>query len=163
MLTKLPNRLLILDHLLQAMHEALRSGDKIVVMFLDFDGFKQVNDSCGHDAGDAILREVACRLTQVIRLEDTAARIGGDEFILVLNNIKKRNVVERIGKDIIHLINQPVVFNQLSLKVGVSIGVSCFPADGNDADSLINVADSAMYQVKQSGKNRMLMTCVIND
>ncbi len=154
-LTNLPNRLLLMDRLQQAMREALRCKEQIVVMFMDLDGFKQINDQYGHDAGDTILQEVASRLTQIIRLEDTVARIGGDEFVLILRNMKDPVALERIADQIIFSINQPIQFNQLSLHVGISIGVSSYPEDGKDAETLINKADAAMYQSKNTGKNRM--------
>jgi diguanylate cyclase (GGDEF)-like protein/PAS domain S-box-containing protein len=158
-LTKLPNRLLFLDRLEQAMRESVRSGEHVALLFLDLDGFKQVNDSAGHDAGDALLQEVARRLSTAVRRDDTVARIGGDEFTLLLRNVNSRDVLELMANKLIRAINEPITVEDASFQVGASVGIACYPGDAGDAETLIIVADEAMYEAKQSGKNRFVLRC----
>jgi len=156
-LTKLPNRLLFYDRLEQAIRESVRSGEYVALLFLDLDGFKQVNDSAGHDVGDLLLQEVARRLSCSVRSEDTVSRIGGDEFTLVLRNMNNDAVIERIGNKLIEIINKPVAIGDATAHVGASIGIARYPIDAKDAENLISIADAAMYEAKHSGKNRIVM------
>jgi len=158
-LTGLPNRLLFLDRAKQSIRESERSGEQVAVLFLDLDGFKQVNDSGGHDAGDLLLQEVAHRLSSSVRREDTVARMGGDEFTVILRNIPARDMLEQIGNKLLHAINEPVSVGDETFHVGASIGISCFPEDAEDIETLVAAADEAMYEAKQSGKNRIVMRC----
>ncbi len=152
-LTMLPNRLLFMDRLNHALLESVRPGNTVALMFIDLDGFKQVNDAAGHETGDLLLQEVAERLQHAVRREDTVARIGGDEFTIILRNEGPGVVLERIANNVIAAINEPVVVGNQIFHVGASIGVACYPSDAKDADSIVNMADEAMYQAKQSGKN----------
>lgn len=158
-LTQLPNRLLFLDRLNQALLESARSNTNVALLFLDLDGFKQVNDNAGHDAGDALLQEVARRLSCSVRRDDTVARIGGDEFTIILKNVERKEVLERIGNTLIQAINEPVTLADSSFQVGASIGIACHPADATDCDTLTTEADEAMYEAKQSGKNCLIIRC----
>jgi diguanylate cyclase (GGDEF)-like protein len=122
-------------------------------MFVDLDGFKTINDTYGHDAGDFLLREIAHRLQVQLRLEDTVARMGGDEFVVVLARQASENETQHIAQRIIETIGQDVTYGVHRLRVGVSIGIAVYPTHGRDVDSLLNAADKAMYSVKRAGKN----------
>lgn len=152
-LTGLPNRLLLEDRLEQGLVEAKREGKMLGVMFLDLDGFKGVNDQYGHDAGDMLLREVAERLCYCVRQSDTVARIGGDEFVIVLLKIKEIDNISTIARKILDTIQEDFIISGTSLRIGVSIGVSIFPKDGVLAEELLQCADEAMYRSKKAGKN----------
>ena len=152
-LTGLPNRLLLEDRLEQGLLEAKREGKMLGVMFLDLDGFKGVNDQYGHDAGDMLLREVAERLCYCVRQSDTVARIGGDEFVIVLLKIKEIDNISIIAHKILDTIQEDFIISGTSLRIGVSIGVSIFPKDGVLAEELLQYADEAMYRSKKAGKN----------
>lgn len=152
-LTGLPNRALFYEQLRQSLAQAKRHNQKLALLFLDLDGFKQVNDSFGHDAGDELLQEVAGHLRQNIRGGDTVARTGGDEFILILNNISKANDAAVVAKKIIQKLAEPFVIYGNTCLIGGSIGISLFPDDGDDLESLLKKSDDAMYNAKESGKN----------
>jgi diguanylate cyclase (GGDEF)-like protein len=130
-----------------------RNGSAAALMFLDLDGFKEVNDSYGHDAGDALLREIAKRLRSSLRETDTVARSGGDEFLLVITDLQSPESVTGTAGKILRALMAPFVFNGFPLSVGASIGISLFPRDSEDIDELIKLADEAMYRVKATGKN----------
>ena len=152
-LTNLPNRILFSNSLGQSILLAKRNHYKVATLFLDLDGFKQINDTLGHDAGDQLLQEVARRLQNIIRTSDTVARIGGDEFTFVLNNIgSNENAAQMAGK-IIATLSVPFDLKGQQCHVGGSIGVSIYPDDAKDIENLIKHADAAMYLAKQSGKN----------
>jgi diguanylate cyclase (GGDEF)-like protein/PAS domain S-box-containing protein len=153
-LTDLPSLRLAKDRLVMAVNTAKRNRDRAAVMFIDLDGFKEVNDTFGHDAGNDVLREVAARLRQSIRETDTAARVGGDEFMLVLSEIKTKENASEIAEKLLDHLSKPVITSGNSARVGASIGIAFFPDDSDDPDSLIKLADEAMYEVKKSGKNR---------
>ncbi|MES9938484.1 MAG: diguanylate cyclase [Sedimenticola sp.] len=157
-LTNLPNRVLFMDRLGKAVQAAERDNQSVGVLFLDLDDFKRVNDRYGHLAGDALLQEIADRISHVVRREDTAARLGGDEFMLIVQGATGRATFERIATDVIHSISQPVTLAEApeSVHVGTSIGISVFGQDSHDIDELVRFADLAMYQAKRSGKNRHL-------
>jgi diguanylate cyclase (GGDEF)-like protein/PAS domain S-box-containing protein len=152
-LTGLPNRVSFYDRLGQAIAYAKRHDKRLALLFLDLDGFKQVNDKCGHDVGDAVLQEVAERLHQNIRGEDTVARTGGDEFIFILNDIAGAEDVAIVASKIIHILGEPFQVNGNSCHIGGSIGISIFPDDTSEMEVLVSQADDAMYKAKANGKN----------
>lgn len=151
-LTGLPNRVLLASKIENAIDRSTRFGMKTALLFLDLDRFKEVNDSFGHDAGDALLKEIAQRLRRIARSEDTVARIGGDEFVLLVEDIENFHVPAGIALRIIAGIEKPVELQGASVGVGASIGIALCPEDGADAQSLLKSADAAMYAAKQAGK-----------
>jgi diguanylate cyclase (GGDEF)-like protein/PAS domain S-box-containing protein len=153
MLTKLPNRILFYDRLDQAVARAKRYHQKFAVLFMDLDGFKQVNDEFGHHVGDNVLGMVAERLTESARDMDTVARVGGDEFIFILNNIEHAENVFLVASKILDSLSQPFAFNGNKFSIGCSIGISIFPDDNDDAETLVKMADDAMYMAKKGGRN----------
>ena len=153
MLTKLPNRTLFYDRLEQAIARAKRYNQRFAVMFMDLDGFKQVNDEFGHQAGDSLLNMVAGRLTENARDMDTVARVGGDEFIFILNNIDNAENVILVANKILGSLSRPFVINGHTCSVGCSIGISIFPDDSDDTEIMVKMADDAMYLAKKSGRN----------
>ena len=154
LLTNLPNRALLRDRLSLAISQAKREDEMLAVMFLDLDRFKNINDSLGHVMGDELLQQVSTRLKSCIREGDTLARFGGDEFTLLLPKIAKgKEDVSKIAEKINQVLKTPFVINGNELYVSASIGVSIYPRDGTDMDSLIKHADIAMYHVKDTGKN----------
>lgn len=154
-LTGLPNRRLFMDRLDQEIKHAKRSGLALSVLFMDLDGFKEVNDSFGHEVGDRLLSEVAKRLTDFVREEDTVARLGGDEFTVILNGAKQRKGVEHVAQNIIDALAIPFHIEQLAVQISVSIGISFYPWDASSSVSLLEAADQAMYKAKKSGSSWM--------
>ena len=152
-LTKLPNRNLLRERLVRAIPHAQRNGRKLAVIFLDLDDFKKVNDSYGHAAGDHMLKTVARRLTDCVRAEDTVARLAGDEFILVLEEINSGEDVAAVVRKVIEALRQPIDFEGREMTVTTSVGVSLYPADGTTPDELIKNADLAMYASKDMGRD----------
>lgn len=152
-LTDLPNRARFLDNLDHSVALAKRNNYKVAVMFLDLDGFKQVNDTLGHDGGDLLLKAVAKRLKETIRASDTVARVGGDEFIFVLDNIGSNENTALVANKIIDVLSEPFDIKNRQCRIGGSIGISIYPDDSKDYDELIKQADGAMYLAKQSGKS----------
>ncbi len=152
-LTGLPNKLLLSDRLDQAIAKARRDKKFFVICYLDLDHFKAVNDTYGHAAGDALLLEISARIKGVLRTQDTIARLGGDEFVLIIEELNHpedcRPLLERILKEV----EKPVQFGGDTASVSVSIGVDFFSSDNKDAHVMLQQADQAMYQVKQSGKS----------
>ena len=122
-------------------------------MFIDLDGFKDVNDALGHDAGDFVLKAVAQRISSCIRETDTVARVGGDEFLLIATSLNSAADAGEIARKIIQLVARPVIFNGKQAAVGASIGIALYPTDSKDMDELIRIADKAMYRIKAAGKN----------
>ncbi|MCT7941594.1 sensor domain-containing protein [Shewanella holmiensis] len=153
-LTNLPNRTLLADRLTQSMSRCQRQKTLIGVAFLDLDKFKIVNDTHGHDVGDQLLILISTRMKKALRDEDTLARIGGDEFVVIMENITTVSDCEPILNRLLEAASEAVVINGIKLEVSTSIGVSIYPKDGLDADQLIRNADQAMYIAKQHGKNR---------
>ncbi|MCF8197533.1 MAG: PAS domain S-box protein [Sulfuritalea sp.] len=152
-LTGLPNRLLLEDRLHGALLRAQREQSQVAVMFIDLDRFKNINDSLGHNVGDTVLREVARRFGNLIRESDTVARMGGDEFLIVMEGIHDPTMVSRIADKILEDLRlNPVVLEQ-EFYVGASIGIAFFPQDGGDSTNLIKSADAAMYRAKERGRN----------
>lgn len=153
-LTGLPNRFLLADRLELAIAHAERSKEIFAVCYLDLDGFKPVNDRFGHAAGDQLLREIAKRFKSVVRGNDTVARVGGDEFVIVLKDMKSPDDCRVMLDRLLEAVNQPVHIGNEIASVTTSIGVACFPDDGNDSESLLKLADQSMYSAKGSGKSR---------
>ncbi len=153
-LTKLPNRVLFSDRFLQAMAHSKRSESLLAICFLDLDNFKRVNDSYGHHIGDQLLIAVAGRIKSNLREEDTVSRQGGDEFALLLGDIEHINQAESLLCRIIETLSQPYDFDGQTIKVSASLGVTLYPSDEGDIDTLLRHADQAMYQAKVEGKNR---------
>ncbi|HEY9079449.1 diguanylate cyclase domain-containing protein [Magnetovibrio sp.] len=152
-LTDLPNRSLMLDRLDKAIARAKRNQTKCAVMFLDLDGFKPINDTLGHDQGDLVLREAAMRLNACIRDADTAARFGGDEFVLVLSDLTKTEDGAMVAAKVLQALSEPIELNGHSVQVGTSIGIALYPDHGHNAETVLKHADNAMYAVKGGGKN----------
>ncbi|MFD2204598.1 diguanylate cyclase domain-containing protein [Kiloniella antarctica] len=152
-LTKLPSRRLCMDRLEQAMMNDRRNKTKTAVLFIDLDGFKVVNDSLGHEAGDAVLIGVGQRLKALIRENDTVARIGGDEFVVLLNEAGQREDVALIAQEIVAELSVPFLIKNDKIKVGASIGIAISPDDGGSAKAVIRNADQSMYLIKRQGKN----------
>jgi len=152
-LTGLPNRSLFIDQLEHAIKLAKRSNHKTAVLFLDLDGFKQINNTLGHEAGDQLLKEVAARLKTVIRESDVAARMGGDEFTFVLNDIGTHENAAAVAQKIIDTLSEKFNLKGHESQVGGSIGVALYPDDAADHEALLRKADEAMYVAKKSGKN----------
>ncbi|HEY0844685.1 MAG TPA: EAL domain-containing protein [Noviherbaspirillum sp.] len=153
-LTGLPNRNLLADRLQQTIHHACRNGSVAAVAFIDLDQFKLINDSLGHPVGDELLRTVAGRLTSCMRAADTVARQGGDEFVIVLGEQRSTETVTDTVRRIVEAVAAPLVISGLELQITCSIGISLYPADGDDAATLLRNADSAMYKAKEMGRNR---------
>ncbi|HEX9639266.1 MAG TPA: GGDEF domain-containing protein, partial [Acidobacteriota bacterium] len=145
-LTGLPNRRLLLDRLTQAIAQALRDQEKIAVLFMDLDRFKVINDSLGHSSGDDLLRAVATRLQNTMRKGDTVARLGGDEFTLVFPGLKRTADALVIAENLLETLRQPFIIFNRELYTTTSIGISIFPDDGPDAETLLKNADLAMYR-----------------
>lgn len=154
-LTALPNRVLLADRLQQAMAQAKRRGQLLAVLYLDLDGFKNINDTYGHDAGDKLLISLSERMKQTLREGDTLARIGGDEFVVILVDFENIDESKPIIDRLLLAAAQPVYLNDMILQVSASLGVSFYPqSEETDADLLMRQADQAMYQAKLAGKNR---------
>jgi diguanylate cyclase (GGDEF)-like protein/PAS domain S-box-containing protein len=152
-LTGLPNRLLLNDRLHHAIALARRHSNKVAVLFVDVDRFKQINDSLGHAIGDKVLQAVGKRLVAAVRGSDTVSRRGGDEFVIVLSEVRHSRNAEQHAEKIHAVMSPPHAVLQHELRVSVSIGISVFPDDGQDAETLIQCADAAMYHAKESGRN----------
>jgi len=152
-LTGLPNRHQLNLRLTKALTEAHNKQQKVALLFLDLDRFKNVNDTAGHAAGDSLLRDVSQRLSSCIRAHDLLARLGGDEFVIVIENVDDANYLRHLSERVLARMRDPFVINNNEYHLGTSIGISVFPHDGNDADALMRCADSAMYHAKESGRN----------
>jgi diguanylate cyclase (GGDEF)-like protein/PAS domain S-box-containing protein len=152
-LTGLPNRSLAMDRLSLALLRAKRNEQKVGLLFLDLDRFKNVNDTLGHAAGDGLLREVAGRIHGVIRPDDTVARLGGDEFIVILPDFGQDGHLEYVARRVLDVLMQPIALGGHEVTVSASIGITVFPDDGDDPNVLFQNADAAMYQAKDHGKN----------
>jgi diguanylate cyclase (GGDEF)-like protein/PAS domain S-box-containing protein len=151
-LTRLPNRVLLLDRLERILAMSKRSGEIAALLFLDLDHFKQINDTLGHAAGDRLLQVVALRLTGCLRAEDTVARIGGDEFIVLLPGLHAAEDATLVLQKITALLAEPILIDGHEMSVSASVGISLFPDDGQDAGTLLKRADAAMYQAKRDHK-----------
>lgn len=152
-LTGLPNRLLLRDRMEQAQALAVRMHSRVALMFLDLDRFKTINDSLGHPAGDILLKEVVERLKGCVRESDTISRQGGDEFVILLNDVRDSDAVSRVADKIHQRMGQPIMLGNHSLITSFSIGITLYPDDGEEFDSLLQKADTAMYHAKEAGRN----------
>ncbi|HUX30182.1 MAG TPA: EAL domain-containing protein [Thiobacillus sp.] len=152
-LTGLPNRTLLYDRLAQAITQARRSGKQLAVMFMDLDRFKHINDSLGHTVGDQLLQSMSRRLLGCVRQSDTISRLGGDEFVALLPDIDHPEDAALSAQKMLIAIALPHLINQHDLHIGASIGISIYPEDGLDAETLIKHADTAMFHAKDNGRN----------
>lgn len=157
-LTGLPNRRMFFDRLKEEIKKAARAKNKFALMFIDLDGFKQVNDSYGHKTGDNLLIQVVLRVSQCIRECDTFARLGGDEFTIIVTDIEKIEALDFITDKILNVINKPFQLGVNKVNVSASIGVSVYPDSSSNGDTLISLADSAMYEAKLQGKNSWFLS-----
>ena len=151
-LTKLPNRALFVDRLAYALNAAQRDGREFTLMFMDLDGFKEVNDAYGHHIGDLLLREVAERIQNRIRSQDTFARLGGDEFVLLMNN-DRPDEAAIVAEKILEILREPFHIEAHTLRITSSIGIAIYPENGNTQHDLLTNADAAMYHAKETGRN----------
>ncbi|MEW5772817.1 MAG: diguanylate cyclase [Thermodesulfobacteriota bacterium] len=151
-LTGLPNRNLFMDRLNRAISFAERHQTVAVVMYVDLDDFKLVNDQHGHEAGDEVLKEAARRLTRCIRTADSVARVGGDEFVIILQDIREEREIELVAKRVLERFREPFQVDGATCRVGASVGIALCPEDGRDVDTLLRKADMAMYSVKREDK-----------
>ena len=152
-LTNLPNRVLFNDRLEQGIVKAKRSKTQLAVFFIDLDKFKPINDTLGHEIGDKVLIEVSKLLRLSLRDEDTLARIGGDEFTIIMENFSNIKDVEIVSQKLIKALHPPVIVDHHSLHLSLSIGISIYPVDSTDAKELLKLADEAMYKAKDSGRD----------
>jgi diguanylate cyclase (GGDEF)-like protein len=152
-LTSIPNRFLFNKKLEEALSRAKRKESVLTLFFIDLDNFKAVNDSCGHAAGDRVLQEFASNIKQVIRLEDTLARISGDEFALIVEDVADREIIEKFVQKVILASHQSISCGDHLIKVSCSIGIGRFPYDATTKKELIHHADIAMYKAKSMGKS----------
>lgn len=158
-LTGLPNRDLLLDRLAHALHAAQRHNHFVAVLFLDCDDFKLINDALGHEAGDRFLHALAQRLQSSVRAEDTVARYGGDEFVLLVPDLhKERNFLQVLDKIELAL-QEPFIINGSSVSATASVGVALYPDDGQEASELLQKADSMMYRIKRRSKKSRHLAC----
>ena len=151
--TGLPNRALVLDRLSQALAQVRRRDMRAALLFVDLDGFKQVNDTHGHEAGDRVLEEAAARMSDCVREPDTVGRLGGDEFAVILPNVDGVDSAEVVARKILAVFDQPFRVDRHHLRLSASIGVSVSPRHGEDPKTLMRNADAAMYRVKAGGRN----------
>lgn len=152
-LTGLPNRILFSDRIAQAIVQARRNREQLGVLFLDLDGFKHINDSLGHQVGDRVLRMTARRLQRCVRDGDSVARLGGDEFVISLPSLSESSDAMMIAGKVLESLREPFVVEQHELHLSGSVGISVYPSDGDDAESLMRAADIAMYHAKEKGRN----------
>jgi len=155
-LTGLPNRRLLADRLSQNLAKARRENRKVALLYVDLDGFKLVNDSLGHGIGDVLLGQVAQRLRQRFRHSDTLARIGSDEFALILDNLQSRADADKAAESVLEVLKGAFEIEDHSIRITASVGISIFPDNGNEGGQLLQQADCAMYAAKRNGKNRIV-------
>ncbi|WP_297324008.1 EAL domain-containing protein [Nitrosomonas sp.] len=152
-LTSLPNRMLIMDRLKQALATATRERSRLGVLFIDLDNFKRVNDTLGHDNGDKLLCLVSQRMLSALRQSDTLGRLGGDEFIIIVTNLESYEALEKVAEKILKNLSRPVSINNMEIMPSCSIGISIFPDHSALPDELVQMADTAMYEAKNNGRN----------
>jgi diguanylate cyclase (GGDEF)-like protein len=151
LLTDLPNRVLMLDRLENAVAMAHRHRSHFAVLFVDLDGFKHINDTMGHGIGDRVLQLAARRLTSAIRASDTVSRHGGDEFLVLIPETSEASDAAMIAGKLLMALSAPAHIDSQSIRLSASIGIAVYPEDGKDAETLIHCADTAMYRVKEKG------------
>lgn len=151
-LTGLPNRALLNDRIAQGIYHAQRNAGGLALMVIDLDRFKPVNDSLGHHVGDELLKAVAQRLQELVRKSDTVARIGGDEFVVILMDVYLHDVVTAVAEKILKTLGRVFAIEGHSVEIGGSIGIAIYPDDGVNAHALLTCADAAMYQAKRAGR-----------
>lgn len=152
-LTGLPNRALFQNRLRIDLSESKRHHEILGILFIDLDHFKEVNDLLGHGGGDRVLAEVGLRLSQAIRSEEMIARVGGDEFVVLIRRLKSSQEAEIVARRLMHALELPLLLENQSLKITASIGISLFPFDGEEEETLLHHADTAMFRVKKNGGN----------
>jgi len=149
----LPNRTLFRDRLSQAINYSKRHNKKFALLFIDLDRFKQINDSLGHQFGDAVLVEIAKRIKKQLRSEDTLARFGGDEFVVIARDIKDKESAQKIALKMLESLKEPLRLMGQDIYTSISIGISLYPEDSQSEENLVKFADSAMYKAKEEGRN----------
>ncbi|MGE4370152.1 MAG: diguanylate cyclase [Burkholderiaceae bacterium] len=152
-LTDLPNRALLSEHLERAVHRADRHDLRVAVLFADLDNFKYVNDNHGHETGDELLKQVAGRLRQVLRADDVVARMGGDEFVIVIEGPSVDRHARRVAEKLVSELERPFYLNGITTYIGTSVGIALWPEHGRSASDLLRRADEALYRAKANGKN----------
>ncbi len=157
LLTGLPNRLLLEDRMQRSLAQAARYGQQVAVLCLDLDGFKQINDTFGHAAGDMCLQQVVARISARLRAVDTFARTGGDEFVIILGELAHKNSALTVARSVLESVSKPIDAADFSFDVSASIGIAIYPGDGTDPSQLRRTADAAMYRAKQSGGDQFLL------
>ena len=153
-LTGLPNRGLLLNRIEHTIRTATRENSSFALLFIDLDEFKPINDTAGHEAGDAVLREIASRLRRCVRESDTVARLGGDEFVLLLPDYRCQDP-QQVAEAVLDAVAQPIAWQDATFKISASIGFALFPRDGKTIEHLLGAADAAMYRAKLAGRNRV--------
>ena len=153
-LTGLPNRVLFRYGISQAIVQAQRNQEQVALLFLDLDGFKNINDSLGHQIGDRLLQQTATRLRHCLRKADTIARLGGDEFVISLTGLRNSKAAALIARKVVEALHKPFLIDKHETHVSASIGISVYPTDGEEVDALMRAADMAMYQAKENGRNK---------
>ena len=136
-----------------------RRAQTLALLFVDLDRFKPINDSLGHQVGDLVLKEVGARMQEAVRETDTVARIGGDEFVVILEEVGGKEAIVRVTQNILTSLQRPIAVEEHEFVVTASIGITLYPRDARDADGLLHGADLAMYEAKQEGGNRFLFYC----
>lgn len=163
-LTDLPNRLLLKDRISFEISHSKHTNQSLAIMYLDLDRFKLINDTLGHDIGDKLLKEVAARLKSCVNETDTVARIGGDEFVILLPKITHEENIGNISNKILEAIREPILIDSHELYISTSIGITIYPDDGQDVETLLTNADVAMYRAKEKGKNNFqIYTSALNE
>jgi diguanylate cyclase (GGDEF)-like protein len=152
-LTGLANRRLLAERMSMALVHARRNKSTMALVYLDLDGFKQINNTLGHGAGDALLKMVAGRLVATVREEDTVARLGGDEFIMALWNVTGTDDAAKVALKVVEAVSQPYGIEGHTVRITTSAGIAIYPVHGEDADTLMKNADLALYEAKRAGKN----------
>jgi len=162
-LTGLPNRHILREEIHHSVAMAEEHGDVAAICFVDLDNFKPINDQYGHAAGDATLQEVTQRLKRFVSAKDSLLRIGGDEFLIILNRIESKEVVDRSLHSLVEAMQEPITYGSVSLRISFSIGVSFCPEDGKTVKALMEKADKAMYCAKKRGKNQVCYAYELED
>ena len=152
-LTEIPNRYLLLDRIAHLITQSARNKKAFALLYIDLDKFKIINDTRGHSFGDKVLKEVASRLSRSIRHSDTIARIGGDEFVLILEEITGKHDISKMAETIVNELHKEFIIDEIVIEIGCSVGIATYPEDGNTTDSLLIAADKAMYRAKDKGGN----------